>query len=69
MGLDTGVIPGGLYVREKMKDWSSRIPEIGRTFMAMVERERHRVDNSRPSIEFYRSQDELILLLPVRREA
>ena len=66
MGLATGVIPGGLYLREKMKNWISRTEEIGKTFVAMGERERHRVDDSRPSVEFYRSQDELILLLPIR---
>jgi hypothetical protein len=65
MGLATGVIPGGLYIREKMKNWMSRTDEIGKTFIAMAERERHRVDKSRPSVEFYRSQDELILLLPI----
>jgi len=67
MGLATGVIPGGLYLREKMKNWMSRRDEIGKTFMAMAERERNRVDKSRPSVEFYRSQDELILLLPVTK--
>lgn len=66
MGLATGVIPGGLYLREKMKDWMSRTDEIGKTFVAMAEREQIRVDSHRPSVEFYRSQDELILLLPIR---
>src|SRR5688572_17326882 len=66
MGLATGVIPGGLYFREKLKNWMNRIDEIGKTFMAMTEREKPRVDHSRPSIEFYRSQDELVLLLPIR---
>lgn len=65
IGLATAVIPGGLYLREKMKNWMSRIPDIGKTFAAMAERERHRADRSRPSIEFYRSQDELILLFPI----
>ncbi len=65
-GLDTWMIPGGLYVREKMKNWSSQLSEIGKTFVVMAERERHRADPERPSIEFYRSKDELILLLPVR---
>jgi hypothetical protein len=67
MGLATGVIPGGLYLREKMKNWMSRTDEIPKTFMAMAERERQRVDKSRPSVEFYRSQDELILLLPISK--
>ncbi len=67
LGLQTWVIPGGLYVREKMTDWASRLPEIGNTFMAMADREKSRVDTTRPSIEFYRSQRELILFLPVTR--
>ncbi len=64
-GFETYVIPGGVFVREKMKNWSSQTSEIGEVFEAMATRERHRVDSSRPSIEFYRSQNELILLLPV----
>lgn len=63
------VIPGGSYAREKMRDWAARIPDIGKTFTAMAEREKDRADDSRPSIEFYRSQDELLLLLPVRAGA
>jgi hypothetical protein len=66
LGLATGVIPGGLYLREKMKNWMSRIADIGKAFAAMAERERHRADSSRPGIEFYRSQDELILFFPIR---
>ncbi len=67
LGLQTWVIPGGLYVREKMTDWASRLPETGNTFMAMADREKSRVDTTRPSIEFYRSQREVILFLPVTR--
>lgn len=67
MGLATGVIPGGLFLREKLKNWMNRIDEIGKTFIAMAEREKSRVDHSRPSVEFYRSQDELILLLPITK--
>ncbi len=69
LGLAAGVIPGGLYFREKMKNWTSRTDEIGKMFKAIGERERLRVDSSRPSIEFYRSQDELILLLPISPRA
>lgn len=65
IGLATGMIPGGLYLREKMKNWMSRTAEIGKTFVAMAERDPHRADESRPSVEFYRSQDELILYLPI----
>jgi hypothetical protein len=64
LGLDTWVIPGGKYVREKMMNWRGRIPEIGERFVAMSER--YPADPDRPSIEFYRSQSELQLFLPVR---
>ncbi len=67
LGMETWVIPGGLYVREKMTEWSSRLPEIGSTFVAMADREKARMDTTRPSIEFYRSQREVILFLPVKR--
>lgn len=63
MGLETWVIPGGKYARAKIKDWESNLASIGATFVAMMER--YPVDLSRPSLEFYRSQEELILLLPV----
>ncbi len=66
VGLDTWVIPGGSYVREKMKDWTARVADIGKAFVSMTDREGARVDCGRPSIEFYRSQAELILLLPVK---
>ena len=63
LGFDTWVIPGGNYFREKMTDWNQRIPEIGKRFDAMAER--ILTDYSRPSIEFYRSQSEVHLLLPM----
>lgn len=65
LGLPTWTIPGGVYLREKMKDWASRVPDIGKTFAMMAEPASHRLDESRPSVEFYRSESELILLLPV----
>lgn len=63
LGLDVGVIPRGKYAEAKLQDWPSnthRIPEI---FAELASS--HDVDSSRPSIEFYRSQRELILLLPI----
>jgi hypothetical protein len=63
MGLATWTIPGGKYGRGKLANWEEHIPEIGRTFQRMaLECER---DPNRPSVEFYRSQRELELLLPV----
>lgn len=63
LGLATGVIPGGKYIREKMLNWTHRIPEIGKTFILLSER--YPADPTRPSIEYYRSQSELHLFLPL----
>jgi len=64
MGLDTWIIPGGKYAKRKIKDWWKNIKEIGLTFEEMSKE--YEVDFSRPSIEFYRSQKELIALLPIK---
>lgn len=64
LGLKVGIIPGGKYAESKIADWSERIKDIGLTFDAMAAE--HEVDQSRPSIEFYRSHRELILLLPIK---
>ncbi len=63
MGLNTCIIPGGRYFRTKMKEWLERIPEIEQTFISLAKQ--YPSDPERPSIEFYRSQKELILFLPV----
>jgi len=64
LGLPTWVIPGGEYSRQKLLDWQAQISEIGKTFQSMAaEGER---DSSRPSIEFYRSEKELVLFLPMK---
>lgn len=60
------VIPGGKYARRKLENWTERIPEIGQTFMAMADEAGLRYDPGRPSIEFYRSHNEVILLLPLK---
>ena len=64
LGLKTSAIPGGKYARRKLLNWQTRMPEIGTAFQSMAkEGER---DSSRPSIEFYRSEKELILFLPMK---
>jgi hypothetical protein len=61
--LPTWTIPGGKYLREKIDGWSSRPEVMGETFESMSgERDS---DLTRPSIEFYKSQREVILLLPI----
>jgi sugar/nucleoside kinase (ribokinase family) len=65
LGLAVGVIPGGSYARGKLENWSERPWEIPDAFTRLSEAYRVRIDQSRPSIEFYKSQKELIMLVPV----
>jgi hypothetical protein len=62
-GLPTWTIPGGKYVREKVADYRSRVEVIAETFEAMAKE--CGADRSRPEVEFYKSQSEIILLLPI----
>jgi len=65
MGLEVGVIPGGLYVRRRILEWEQVIAagKLGTIFESMVAE--YPVDRSRPDIEYYRSMKELDLLVPV----
>ena len=63
LGLETWTVPGGRYARRKLMDWESRVHMIGDEFDAMDTE--HSWDETRPSIEFYRSRRELILYLPI----
>lgn len=67
LNLPIGAIPGGRHARRKLADWEQPTDEIGPAFEAMAAE--HPDDRTRPSIEFYRSQRELILLLPVQAPA
>ena len=59
----TWAIPGGKYVRRRIADWEKNLHLIGPTFAEL--RVGYDLDPSRPFIEHYRSQRELLLLLPV----
>jgi len=61
--LPTWTIPSGKFVREKVEDYANRVEIIGETFKSMEQE--YKRDPDRWSIEFYRSQKEVILLLPV----
>jgi hypothetical protein len=63
VGLETWTIPGGVYARRKLERWLERLPEIGQIFSALAAE--HPRDPTRPNIEFYRSQKELLLFMPV----
>ncbi|MCJ7458629.1 MAG: GyrI-like domain-containing protein [candidate division Zixibacteria bacterium] len=65
--LEIGMLPAGKYATRKLKKWSDEkdIPKkIVGTFEEMSKE--FEVDRERPEIEFYRSQSELILMMPVK---
>jgi predicted transcriptional regulator YdeE len=64
LGFQLLTVPAGRYVRATLKDWNAhvdRIPEIVNTL-----EQDFPPDSSRPTIEFYRSQSELQILVPLR---
>jgi len=60
----TWVLPGGRYVRRRLSDWENNLHLIGPTFETLCRRSDF--DPSRPCIEYYRSQKELLVMVPVR---
>jgi hypothetical protein len=68
MQLETGVIPGGKFVRRKIQDWERVIStgQLPGLFHELELAHAHEADPSRFSVEFYHSQTELQLLFPVR---
>jgi hypothetical protein len=64
LGLESGTLPGGLYLRARLRGDPPEVYErIGPTFAALVKAVRP--DATRPSIEFYRRRNEIDLLLPL----
>ena len=65
LGLEIGTLPGGAYLHERLKGEPPEIyGRIGPTFDKLLEQAAY--DETRPSIEFYRSRDVIDLLLPVK---
>lgn len=60
LGLAEGVLPGGWYVRRLLEGGVSL---IGPTFNAMARD--HDYDPTRPEVEHYRREGEIVLMLPV----
>jgi hypothetical protein len=60
----TWTIPGGRYVRRRIPNWEENMHLIAPTCQAL--RRRADFDPSRPTIEFYRSQRELFVMVPVQ---
>ena len=67
LGLESGILPGGRYLRARLRGEPPEVYErIGPTFAGLVRAARPAgPDETRPSIEFYRQRDEIDLLLPV----
>lgn len=64
LGLQTGIIPGGLYAFETLQGkYGDIIRRIPQTF-ENLEKEYAR-DRGRPSIEYYKRFNEFILYLPI----
>jgi hypothetical protein len=66
LGLKVGVIAGGLYARAKLTYWVENVKLIAEKFDQLAEEYKDRIDTTRPSVEYYRSHDEVICLLPIK---
>jgi len=68
LGFERATVPGGRYGRRLVRDWNVKIPEFPRIFDALhadLVDAGYLVDTSRPSIEYYRRSDELMIMVPV----
>ncbi len=73
MRLESGLIPGGKYAKRKVTGWErvireGRLPAVFREFVESLEPHVDH-DEVRPSLEFYRSRDELLLFMPMKQDA
>lgn len=63
LGLENYTIPGGKYVTNKLLNWTKNTHLIKEMFNEMEHK--YRFDASRPQLEYYKSNRELVLMLPV----
>ena len=64
LGFEAGVLPGGTYLRARLRGEPPEVYERIVPTFAALEKEARR-DHSRPTLELYRRRDEIDLLLPV----
>lgn len=66
LGLTPSEIPGGKYAKDRIRPWDYRkdVPKLIEKFEKMTQE--HEADKTRPSVEFYRRHDDLILYLPIK---
>lgn len=67
LGLPAMAIKGGRYARAKLTDWQNHKDEIGKVFDQLMQD--YDMDPNGASIEFYRSQSELHLLIALARHS
>jgi hypothetical protein len=60
----TWMLPGGRYIRRRLPNWEDNLHLIGPAFETLCRRSDF--DPSRPCIEYYRSQKEPLVMVPVR---
>jgi DNA gyrase inhibitor GyrI len=68
LGFERASVPGGLYGRRLIRGWDSKLPELPHffdTLRAELVDTGYVHDRERPSIEYYRRVDELIIMVPV----
>ena len=63
LGFPTMKLKGGKYARVKLMDWNKHADEIGPIFDELMEE--FKKDPEGPTVEFYRSQTELHLMIPI----
>ena len=64
LGMETAVLPGGRYLRARLKGEPPEVYErIGPTFVALENATS--TDPTRPEIEFYRQRNEIDVLVPI----
>lgn len=66
IGLRKWIIPPGKYVYEKILQWSGKTNSIGPTIEKLIRENRGIVDFSRPILEYYKSLNELRIMVPVQ---
>ena len=59
----TWTIPGGRYARRRIRDYQTDLSLIGKAVHEL--RRRPDADPSRPAIEFYRSRNEVLIMVAV----
>lgn len=64
IGLQQWTIPKGFYTYEKIDEWNNK-KHLSATFERMIKENNGIMDLSRPILEFYKSMNEVRLLVPI----